>query len=381
MVSELPDVVNKRTRATTPPKIPTARRAAPASTNRPPRPSIVFVVYPGFQSLDLTGPFEVFNGVNQILRSSRTKPIEGAGAINSSRTLGRNDAALGYRLRVVAAAAGPVRSESGITINADAAISSVRGPIDTLVVCGGSAARDLAETDPVMIRHVVRLARSAHRIASVCSGAFVLGSAGLIDGRTVCTHWARANELRRRFPHTEVDGDSLYRRDGNVWTSAGVTAGVDLALAMAADDHGADIARTVASWLVMFYRRPGGQSQFAAPTVALTTDRDALRRAEGAVLVDPSGDHRLPAMAAAAAMSERNFHRVFVRELGVTPAKFVESVRVAAAAQALETTSSSVDVIAAAVGFRTAETMRRTFVRLKGIAPSDHRDRFALRRS
>ncbi len=331
-----------------------AGRMAIANTRR----DVVFVVFPGFQSLDLTGPFEVFGGVNDLLGNERAgKPA--------------------YRLRVAASTKGSVTTERGLQIHAEVELRHVRAPLDTLVVVGGFGAVDIATDDPALIRHVGRLAASARRVVSICTGSFVLAAAGVLDGRTACTHWARASLLGRRFPNVTVDGESLYHRDGNVWTSAGVTAGIDLALALVAEDHGSEIAQTVSRWLVMFYRRPGGQSQFAMSVRHGTSDRDALRSVQEAVTATPAGNHCLAALASRASMSERNFLRVFTRELGVTPAKFVESIRVNAACLALETTAAGIDAVAREVGFGTTETMRRTFIRVKGVAPSDYRARFS----
>ena len=318
---------------------------------------VVFVVYPGFQSLDLAGPFEVFSGVNDLLAAERR-------------------AAPRYRPIIAAETSGPVASESGLAVVAESELRRIRGALDTLVVVGGRAA---ARTDvnAVLVGHVQRLASKARRITSVCSGSFILARAGLLGGRTACTHWARADQFEDHFPQVHLDRDSLHRKDGNVWTSAGVTAGIDLALALVAEDHGDDLAQTVARWLVMFYRRPGGQSQFAAPVWHGVSERDVIKNAQHAILQTPGADHRLNVLAEAAAMSERNFLRVFARDVGVSPAKFVESARLNAACQMLETTDATVETIAHTTGFGTAETMRRTFQRARGVAPSDYRRRFA----
>ncbi len=320
---------------------------------------VTFAVFPGFQSLDLTGPFEVFAGANALLDSEQRRGTR-------------------YALTVGAIDPGPVMSESGLSFTATESLEAITGTVDTLVVVGGRGTQ-AASHDERLVSEVHRLARSARRVTSVCTGAFVLAAAGLLDGRAACTHWARADQFAKRFPGVELDRDSLYRCDGNVWTSAGVTAGIDLALALVAEDHDAELAQVVSRWLVMFYRRPGGQSQFAAPVWRGVSERAAITAILDGVVADPAGDHRLALLARGAAMSERNFLRVFVREIGVTPAKYVESARVDAACRALECTDVGVDVIAKASGFGTAETMRRTFLRTKGIAPSDYRRRFTLR--
>ncbi len=319
--------------------------------------TIVFVVFPDCQSLDLTGPYEAFSIAHQVLAE---RGVPG-----------------GYRLVIASLDDGPVRTESGLRVGTDTTLRTLRSPVDTLVVVGGNGTR-AASQDPATLHQVRRLAHRARRVTSVCTGSFVLAAAGLVDGRTVCTHWARAGQLADRFPNVTVDADSLHRRDGNVWTSAGVTAGIDLALALVEDDHGADVAQTVARWLVMFLRRPGGQSQFAAPVWHAAAATTGVRAAQDAVVLDPSGDHRVAAMAERAAMSERHFVRVFARDVGTSPARYVEAVRVDAAARELETTTDTVDVIATRCGFGTAETMRRAFLRTRGISPTDHRRRFAL---
>jgi transcriptional regulator GlxA family with amidase domain len=192
----------------------------------------------------------------------------------------------------------------------------------------------------------------------------------------VTTHWARAARLAREFPALDVDPDPIYRRDGNVWTSAGVTAGIDLALALVEDDHGAEVAQHVARWLVMFRHRPGGQSQFATSVWTRRADHRVVRTAQSSIEGDPAADHRVPVLAAAGAMSARHFTRVFTEEVGEPPGKYVERVRVEAARQALETTDATLDAIATSCGFGTAETLRRAFHRRLGVAPDAYRQRF-----
>jgi transcriptional regulator GlxA family with amidase domain len=319
---------------------------------------VVFVVYPGCQALDLTGPHEVLAGANELLDA-------------------RDRADPRYSLTIAAAEQGPVRTESGLAVVADRAMSSVRGPIDTLLVVGGGGVYAL-DPDGEVLAGVRRLAVPARRVASVCTGAFALAAAGLLDERTVCTHWARSERLAREHPAVDVDRDSLHRRDGKFWTSAGVTAGIDLALALVEEDCGADVAQTVARWLVMYLRRPGGQSQFAAPLWHPPSEVAAVRRAQELVLTDPGADHSVTTLAAAVGMSVRNFTRVFTRELRATPARYVERVRVEAACRTLETTDLTVDVVAHRGGFGTAETMRRSFLRTLGVPPTDYRRRFTL---
>ena len=314
---------------------------------------IVFVVFPGFQSLDLAGPFEVFAGVNAALG----RPV--------------------YELTVAAMVAGPVRSESGLDVLVPSALADIDpASVGTLVVVGGNgviAARD----DAALVAWVAAAAAGAERIASVCSGTFVLAAAGLLDGVRVTTHWRRATRLAAEHPEIDVDADPIFIHAGRIWTSAGVTAGIDLALAMAESDHGADVAQSVARMLVMFLRRPGGQSQFATAIWSNAVDHRPVRAAIDLVHADPSAALTVPRLAAAALMSERHFLRVFTREVGCTPAVYVERVRVESARRTLEETELGLDAVAARTGFGTTETMRRAFVRRLGVPPSDYRRRFA----
>jgi transcriptional regulator GlxA family with amidase domain len=213
-------------------------------------------------------------------------------------------------------------------------------------------------------------------VATVCSGAFIAAAAGLLEGRRVTTHWARANRLRRQQPGLEVDPDPIYVRDGKYWSSAGVTAGIDLSLALVEDDLGVEVAQTVARWLVMFLHRPGGQTQFASPVWVPRAERSTVRAVQTLVEAAPGGDHRLPNLAAAASMSVRHFTRVFTAEVGETPSRFVERTRLEAARRELETTGDTLDVVAARCGLGSAETLRRVFQRHVGVSPDSYRRRF-----
>lgn len=315
---------------------------------------IAFVIFPGFQSLDLTGPFEVFAGANQLLPSPA------------------------YELQVVASPAGPVvRSESGLSVMADTSISDMAAhEVDTLIVVGGRGVMD-ARHDAALTTWIRSVGQTA-RVASVCSGTFVLAETGLIDGQTVTTHWARARQLADEYPTLTVDPDPVFIRNGRLWTSAGVTAGIDLALAMVEADHGASVAQTVARWLVMFLRRPGSQSQFAAPVWSPAVAPGPIRVVQDKIQSDPSADLSVSSLAAAASMSERNLLRVFSREVGCSPSAYVERIRVDTARRLLEERDDGVEVIARAAGFGTAETMRRIFIRRVGVSPTDYRHRFTM---
>jgi transcriptional regulator GlxA family with amidase domain len=210
----------------------------------------------------------------------------------------------------------------------------------------------------------------------VCTGAFVLAEAGLLDGRRATTHWEWCDALAARFPRVQVDRDPIFVRDGNVYTSAGVTAGMDLALALVEEDHGRALALEVARQMVLFLRRPGGQSQFSAALAAQSADREPLRDLQAWIAEDPGRDCSVPALARRVAMSPRNFARVFTREVGSTPGQFVERMRVEAARRRLEESADGVDNIASRCGFGTAETMRRAFLRTLRVPPSAYRSRF-----
>jgi transcriptional regulator GlxA family with amidase domain len=321
-----------------------------------PRP-VVFVAYPAVQVLDIAGPHEVFAGANAVLAAS-----------------GRPR---GYSVRIVSVAGGVLRSESGLGLDARALPPPTRA-LDTLVLPGGAGVHD-ARRDERLMDWIGTAAPRARRIATVCSGTFLAAEAGLLDGECVTTHWARADRLAAEFPAVDVDADPIFVRsvDGRIWTSAGVTAGIDLALALVEDDHGTDVAQTIARWLVMFLRRPGGQSQFAAPVWMPRAERSAIRALQHSIEAEPAADHRLHALAARAAMSVRHFTRVFTAEVGESPGQYVERVRTEAARRALEESRDSVAAIARRCGFGTAETLRRTFVKRLGVPPDHYRRRFS----
>jgi transcriptional regulator GlxA family with amidase domain len=313
---------------------------------------VVIVAFPGLQGLDLVGPMEVFSTTNRHLQQPA------------------------YRIEVAALEAGPVETSSGLALHAHRSIADVTERLDTLIVVGGDGT-EAAVFDAPFVDEVRRMAGLADRVSSVCSGAFLLAQAGLLDGRRATTHWTVCDLLATSFPRVEVDPDPIFVRDGNVYTSAGVAAGMDLALALVEDDHGRDIALAVARQLVLFLRRPANQSQFSAQLAAQMADRDGLRDAQRRVIDHPESDCSVAALARVAAMSERHFARCFTEEVGVTPARYVERVRVETARRLLEDTEEGVEAIAARAGFGTAETMRRTFLRTLHASPSEYRMRFS----
>jgi transcriptional regulator GlxA family with amidase domain len=309
------------------------------------------------QILDVTGPLEVF-----------------AGADGERRRRG-GSASPAYELLLCAPRAGELRTSSGVRLLADRALADLRGPVDTLIVAGGRGI-EAALADRSLLLGLRRLARGARRVASVCTGTFLLAEAGLLEGRRVTTHWAACEALAARYPGLEVDPDPIYLRDGSVYTSAGVTAGMDLALALVEEDLGRDLALAVARRLVLFLKRPGGQAQFSAPLAAQQARREGLLAAQQRVLEQPGADLCVATLARCAGMSPRHFARVFAQETGATPARFVERARVEAARRLLEESRDGVEGIAAACGFGSAETMRRAFLRTLRVSPSAYRSRF-----
>ncbi len=317
---------------------------------------VLIVVFSGVQSLDVTGPLEVFDGAQQLIEYS-----------GGSRR--------GYRVTVASLDGEPLQTSSGLAIVPGATLARAPKPIDTLIVAGGRGTVQ-ASSDAQLLRWLERSAPSARRVASVCTGAFVLAAAGLLDGRRATTHWAFAQALARRHPGVEVDPEPIYVRDGSTWTSAGVTAGMDLALALVEEDLDRDAALTIARHLVLFLRRPGNQSQFSAILAAQQPQREPLRDVQRFVVEHPREDLSVQALAKRAHMSPRHFARAFGAETGVTPGRYVERVRVEAARRALEDTNGPIASVARDCGFGTDETMRRAFLRLLGVGPAEYRRRF-----
>ncbi|BDM74630.1 putative transcriptional regulator, AraC family protein (plasmid) [Streptomyces nigrescens] len=311
---------------------------------------IVFVIFEGFQPLDLFGPYEVFEHAHQ--------------------HTGR------YSCQVTAPRPGPVRSGSGLPVDVPYGVAELDpAGIDTLVVAGGGGV-DQARHDRALTGWITDAGAGARRVASVCSGVFLLAAAGLLQGRRVTTHWAREQQLIREHPELVVDCDPIFFRDGRVWTSAGVTAGMDLALALVEDDVGREVAHAIAQEMVLFLRRPGNQSQFSVPLWSGQPSTDPIRAVVSAIHADPGARHGIADLASHAGLSPRHLQRRFTAELGIPPATYVEGVRIEAAKRALAESGHPVETIARRYGFGTAETLRRAFHRHLGIAPSDYRDRF-----
>jgi transcriptional regulator GlxA family with amidase domain len=313
---------------------------------------VVIVAFEGVQPLDVVGPAEVFS------TASRLSPP-------------------GYAVEVVAPRAEPVRASS-VSLVPDRSIASCRGRIDTLVCAGGTGVREAAR-DERLIRWLRAAAGRSRRVASVCTGAFLLARAGLLDGRRATTHWSACEALANRHPAIRVEPDPIFVADGGVYTSAGVTAGMDLGLALVDEDLGREVALEVARWLVLFLRRPGGQAQFSAQLAAQSAEREPLRELQGWIPDNLDADLSVPALARRVAMSERNFARAFRREVGMTPAAYVETCRVESARIALEGAGEPIELVARRTGFGTVETMRRAFGRRLGVSPGDYRNRFSAK--
>lgn len=314
---------------------------------------IVFLAVPPIQLLDLAGPYEIFS------RAGRTP------SRRVSTALGR------YRVEVVSTGREALMTSScALGVAAQGYYRDLRGPVDTLLVVGGDGVEGgLGALDPAVLAWLRDWAPWVRRLGAVCTGAFALAAAGLLDGRRAVTHWQWCDRLARDYPHVRVDAEPIYIRDGNVYTSAGVTAGMDLALAMVEEDHGTDVALQIARELVLFLRRPGGQSQFSPVLARQGGERRPLRDLHMWMLTNLDKRLDVEALAHQAAMSPRHFARVFAQEFGVTPARYVEQVRVEAARQQLEGAALSVAAIAAACGFGSADVMRRSFLRTLRVIP------------
>jgi transcriptional regulator GlxA family with amidase domain len=313
---------------------------------------IVLVAFPGVQILDVTGPCEVFS---QADRASASRE---------------------YDLDVVSPDGAAVTTSSGVQLIADRSFHSCRGRIDTLMVAGGLGTREAAR-DERLVSWLRLAARRSRRVASVCTGAFLLARAGLLDDRRATTHWASCAALARNYPSIDVDPDPIYVRDGDVYTSAGVTAGIDLALALVEEDLGSAAALRAARNLVLFFRRPGGQAQFSSALAGQSASRSSIRELQAWLADHVAGDLSVSALAERSFMSPRNFSRVFTRETGVTPGAYVEALRVERARALLETTDLPVEDVARRCGFGTPETFRRAFGRRVGVNPTRYRTSFA----
>jgi transcriptional regulator GlxA family with amidase domain len=303
---------------------------------------VLIVLFDRMQSLDVVGPLEVFSGA-------------------------------GFRVRTASLGGVTVRASSGLRIVPDADLREA-AVSDLLLVPGGAGSR---EHNPELVDWLRRNAGRARQLASVCTGAFLLAEAGLLTGRRVTTHWRYCATLARRYPDMTVDPEPIFVRDGDVITSAGVTAGIDLALALVEEDLGRDEALAIARGLVVFLRRPGNQAQFSAQLAAQVAHREPLRDVQQWIADNPAADLSVEALAGRASLSPRQFARAFTAEVGMTPGRYVDRVRLEVARRHLEDTADGVEETARACGYGTPEAMRRAFLRSLGTGPAEYRHRFA----
>jgi transcriptional regulator GlxA family with amidase domain len=330
-----------------------SRTQAPQAVVR----TIGIVAFDGLELLDLTGPMDVFGMANA--------GLVGSGAI----------AEPAYRFRVFARTPGLVTTSCGLKLHADTAYGELFEDLDTLLVPG---APDVGAVlaDPALRDWVGAMHGRVKRLVSVCTGAFLLAQAGLLNGRRATTHWAFCERFSREYPAVRLEPDRIFLRDGSIYTSGGITSGIDLALSLLEEDWGRETALLVARYMVVFLKRPGGQTQFSGYLASEATQHPDLRALQVWIMENPAEDLRNEALAERVAMSPRNFARVFQTETGMTPAKFVEKARIDAARHYLGSSEYRIETVAAVAGFGDAERMRRAFVRNLGVSPQDYRERF-----
>jgi transcriptional regulator GlxA family with amidase domain len=316
-------------------------------------PTVAIAIFPGVQALDVAGPVDVFSEANRFVAPAQH-----------------------YEVKLLAADSAPLRASNGMTLAADATFDAARDPFDLALVAGGPALPQHEVPDARLLDWLANVATRCARYGSICTGAFALGHAGLLDARHVTTHWQHAAQLAAQFPRAQVDFDRIYLRDGPLVTSAGVTAGIDLSLALVAEDHGPHIALAVAKRLVVFAQRQGGQSQFSPYLTAPADDTSAAAKVQAHVMARIHDSFTVKQLADVAGMSARNFARVFVQETGVTPHEFVERARVDAARKLLEGSAAALKTIAYDCGFGTADRMRIVFTKRLGVTPTQYRARF-----
>lgn len=319
---------------------------------------IAMLAFPNAQILDVTGPLEVFS------RTSRWLCDHGK----------RSDPA--YHVEIIGLTRGLFATSSGLRLYAESGIGDVDRGIDTLMIAGGLGV-EAYRSNEELLGWIRRQSGCVRRLASICTGAFLMAEAGLLKGCRATTHWNHCSDFARDFPDIQVEPDTIFVREGSIYTSGGVTAGMDLALAMVEEDFGRDVALAAARELVMFLKRPGGQSQFSAQLSVQFAEQETLRNLQAYVLDHPNEDLTIASLARRAAMSPRNFARVFADEVGTTPGRYVQSVRIETARRLLEETSDSIEAVCEQSGFGTPETLRRAFMESLGIPPGQYRQRFA----
>ena len=318
---------------------------------------IGMLAFKGCEILDVCGPLDIFCYTNFILQQidKTSKPV--------------------YSFEILAEQAGPVATTFGVKIVADRGFAEAGDEFDTLIIAGGAGAMATRENGE-MIEWIRRTSQSVRRVASICTGAFLLAESGLLDGRKATTHWNFCENLARDYPTVQVEPDRIFIRDGTYYTSGGITAGIDLALALVEEDLGSEVANRVARFLLVFFRRPGGQSQFSSFIPVEAKTRMDVRELQGWIIDHPTEDLSVEALAERLLMSPRNFARVFLKEVGTTPASFVEQVRINVARSKIEQTKLPLKLISEQCGFGSDEQMRRAFQRHLKVSPQDYRERF-----
>ncbi|WP_036300660.1 GlxA family transcriptional regulator [Methylomarinum vadi] len=337
----------------------------PLPKERPAR-KIAMVVYSLAEVLDITGPYEVFSFASMIMQRSGVTDHPA------------------YQIEIFADRPGPIRTLSGLEIIANRSYHDLVDDIDTLFIPGGDVTAESASgdcesvlTNLTLLDWIKAMAPKVRRLASVCSGAFLLAHCGLLDNRRATTHWDFSEALQKNYPAIKVDPDKIFIRDGNIYSSGGITSGIDLALSMLEEDWGREVALYIARYLVVFLKRPGGQSQFSTYLTCESSNRPDIRELQAWIIDNPAENHHVDLLAERMAMSPRNFSRTFLLETGMTPGKFVERVRIDAARHYLEQNNLSIETVADKAGFMDAEKMRRTFIRHLGVNPKHYRERFS----
>lgn len=321
---------------------------------------IGIVVFTNCDAMDVSGPVNVFSYADRWLQMT-----------------GKTTQSV-YAIEILAEQAGPVTTCSGLKIIADRAFAEVEDGFDTLVVAGG-VGMDQAKENRALVDWIKAMSGRARRTVSICTGAFLLAECGMLDGHRATTHWLFCDRLAEEYPQIHVEPDCIFIREDSVYTSGGITAGIDLALALVEEDWGSDIANSVARILLVFLRRPGGQSQFSSYLPAEAKTRMDIRELQGWIIDHPAENLSVEALASRLAMSPRNFTRVFLKEVGVTPASFVEQVRLSVARNRIEQTKLPLKIVCEQCGFGSDEHMRRAFQRHLKVSPQAYRERFQFR--
>lgn len=329
---------------------------------------IAVFAYTGLDILSIGAPVEVFSFANLILHSQ--------GLIQEPA----------YEIEILAEEAGAIRTLSGMQIIADKAYLDITDDVDTLIIASGfapdkpfsnfSLCPENVFNRPIFLAWLRLMSKRVRRLASICTGAFALAECGLLNGKRATTHWHFCQRLSTDYPQIKVEANQIFIQEGNIYTAGGITSGIDLALALLEEDWGHDIALAVARYLVVYLKRPGGQSQFSNYLTLEAARRPDLRELQTYIMNHPAEDHRVEALASRMCMSVRNFSRLFTAQTGTTPAKYVEMVRIDAARHYLESTNLAIEIIADKVGFFDTERMRRSFLRQLGVNPKTYRDCF-----